>query len=207
MTSAALLYGTALLLGSVHALEPDHVATVTTFAVRRPGARGAISYGIHWAAGHGIAIVAAGATLVLIGARIPETADRLAECMIGFLLIGLGLWSLLRARRAETATAHDCAAARESTRRRASTAIGLVHGLAGTGPVVALLPLAIAASPGHAIAYLAVFALGTIGAMAVYTLTAGHVLRRIMRTPVGRARTATLTGLGTIAVGLAWIVP
>lgn len=94
-----LPYWTALVLGSVHALEADHMAAVTSFAVRRPAPRDAIRFGIQWAIGHGAVVIAAGAVLLFIGLSIPDAATAWLEKIVGGVLILLGGSTMLHAAR------------------------------------------------------------------------------------------------------------
>ena len=85
--------------------------------------------------------------------------------------------------------------------------IGLLHGLAGTGALVALLP-AFAGTRASGLLFLVVFGLGTIGSMALFGATAGHLLAATTR---GRApnHRAALAGAGagfaSVVVGAWWL--
>jgi ABC-type nickel/cobalt efflux system permease component RcnA len=94
-----LPYTTALLLGSVHALEADHMAAVTAFAVRRPAPLAAAGFGVRWAAGHGVAVTAAGALLLVLGLTIPLPATAWLDRSVGLVLIALGVWTAWHASR------------------------------------------------------------------------------------------------------------
>jgi hypothetical protein len=87
------------------------------------------------------------------------------------------------------------------------TAVGLLHGLAGSGGAIALIPLVGFESPGAGIMYLVLFALGTIGGMALYGLLAGLVLGRAAEGSVRIARfVARATGIFTMVVGFVWLL-
>lgn len=214
----ALVYGTALLLGSLHALEPDHMAAVTSFAVRRPRARDSLRFGLRWALGHGGAILVAGTLMIAIGLRLPDAAGHWLERAVGVVLIGLGIWTLSGARELHVhghahhdgtrhAHLHSHALTDEHDHRHGATAIGLLHGLAGTAPAVALVPLTTFDAPVLAIGYLAVFGLGTALGMGLYALIAGVIVGRAAFVSERLARgVARLTGVATIAVGLVWVV-
>lgn len=94
-----LLYGTALVLGSVHALEADHVTAVTAFVARNPGVRNALGFGLRWAAGHGAAVLVIGSALIVLERELPEMLTAGLERLVGAVLIGLGAWTILGARR------------------------------------------------------------------------------------------------------------
>jgi nickel/cobalt transporter (NicO) family protein len=216
--SLFILYSTALLLGSLHAMEADHMAAVTTFAVRRPGVRAAVGFGVRWSAGHGGAIVVIGAGLLLLGVQVPAATTHWLERLVGLVMIGLGVWTVRGAGRlhahrhthgaeVEHTHVHSHALDDGHEHGHAVTAVGMLHGLAGTGSAVALIPVVGSASPAAGILYLVIFALGTIAAMAIYGLLAGLVVGRAADSSVRLARNlARGTGVFTIMIGFVWLI-
>jgi nickel/cobalt transporter (NicO) family protein len=218
MTPLFLTDATALLLGSLHALEADHMAAVTSFAVRRPGPRAAVRFAVRWSAGHGGAIILIGAGLLLLGIQLPATTEHLLERLVGVVMIGLGVWtfrgaSALHAHmhthdgEAPHAHVHSHAVDPEHRHGHAVTAVGLVHGLAGSGAAVALIPVIGFDSPARGILYLVVFAVGTVLAMGVYGLFAGYVVGRSAESSVRLGRMlARTTGVLTVIIGFVWLL-
>ncbi|MBI4521365.1 MAG: sulfite exporter TauE/SafE family protein [Gemmatimonadetes bacterium] len=215
--SYLLPWTTAFVVGLMHSFEPDHLAAVTTFVSRRPGAGMALRFGLQWGAGHAAAVLAAGGVLLVLGIRVPEALTGLLELAVGAVLILLGLWAI-RAARALHAHEHTHA---DGTRHshlhshagneghvhgHGLTLVGALHGLAGTGPVIALLPLTLVESRLAAGAYLAVFGAGTIAGMTLYALLAGLVYGTVAQRSVTLARAlAAITGLAAIVAGGLWI--
>jgi len=218
MTALLVTYATALLLGSLHAFEADHMAAVTAFAVRRPGAREAVRFGVRWSLGHGGAIILVGAGLLLLGLQLPDAAGHWLERFVGVVMIGLGAWTFRGARELHAhAHSHDDgtvhthlhshALTGSHDHRHAATAVGLMHGLAGSGSAVALVPLVGFETAAGGILYLVMFAIGTVGAMALYGLLAGLVVGRTAVQSVRVARTiARVTGALTIMIGFVWLL-
>jgi sulfite exporter TauE/SafE len=216
--SLFILYSTALLLGSLHAMEADHMAAVTSFAVRRPGVRAAVGFGVRWSAGHGGAIVVIGAGLLLLGIQVPDATTHWLERLVGLVMIGLGVWTVHGAGRLHAhphahgdevrhSHLHSHALAGSHEHGHAVTAVGLLHGLAGSGSAVALIPVIGSTSPASGILYLVIFALGTIAAMAVYGMLAGLIVGRAADNSVRLARMlARGTGLFTIVIGFVWLL-
>lgn len=213
----ALPWLTAVVIGLAHSLEPDHVVAVTTFVSRRPGPRAAVRFGLHWGIGHSAAVLVVGGTLVAVGVRVPETLAQLLEFAVGVVLVALGLWVLRNARALHAhehlhadgtrhTHLHSHAAGEGHEHGHAVTFVGALHGLAGTGPVISLLPVALLDSRLAAGTYLALFGLGTIAGMVSYALMAGFLYARMARRSVtlGRAL-AALTGLVSLGVGGFWI--
>jgi nickel/cobalt transporter (NicO) family protein len=213
-----LPYTTALLLGSVHALEADHMAAVTAFAVRRPAPLAAAGFGVRWAAGHGLAVTVVGALLLLLGLTIPLPAAAWLDRSVGLVLIALGLWTAWHASRlhahvhhhhdgVEHAHLHSHAFRAEHDHAHAATMIGALHGLAGAAPAVALLQVARSTSFLQGMSYLATFAVGTALGMALYALLTGWLVGRAAIRSERLARAlGKLTGAGTIAIGVIWLL-
>jgi nickel/cobalt transporter (NicO) family protein len=218
MTPLLLTYSTALLLGSLHALEADHMAAVTSFAVRRPGPRAAVRFAVRWSAGHGGAIILIGAGLLLLGVQLPATAEHWLERLVGVVMVGLGVWTFRGASALHAHThahngepphthVHSHAVDPEHRHGHAVTAVGLVHGLAGSGAAVALIPVIGFDSPARGILYLVIFAVGTVLAMGVYGLFAGYVVGRSAESSVRLGRMlARVTGVLTVVIGFVWLL-
>jgi ABC-type nickel/cobalt efflux system permease component RcnA len=202
---------TALVAGFAHALEPDHMAAVTTFVSRRPRPLEALGFGIRWGLGHSAAIVAVGGVLVLLDLRIPDGVARGLEFGVGGLLLALGLWllwSILHGRAhalAGRGHAHPHGAHHHHD-RGGSLWVGVAHGLAGTAPLIALLPVALTASPAMAAGYLLFFGLGTTVAMGIYALVAGALFHQAgHRFPALAGVLRAATAVGSVALGIAWM--
>lgn len=197
---------TALVAGFAHALEPDHMAAVTTFVSRRPRPLEALGFGVRWGLGHSAAIFAVGVALILLDVHVPEGIVRGLEFGVGGLLTALGLWllwSILHGR------AHALAGggrAHHHHGRGASAWVGVAHGLAGTAPLVALLPVALGGSPWTAGGYLLFFGVGTTLAMGAYALLAGALFHQAgHRFPALAGALRAATALGSVALGIAWM--
>lgn len=222
--------GTALTLGLLHALELDHMLAVTTFVSRRPAPRTAAWFGARWGLGHSVAVLLAGGVLLVSGVRWPERWDAAAEAAVGAVLVGLGAWAIASARKlhlhsaaehgdhshlhlhsgAERPHQHHHASADEARRPHdhgAVTLVGLLHGLAGTSAVVALVPVTLADRVAVGIGYLTAFGVGVTVAMTLFALAAAVAVRtaRARSLDVGRWITRAVGGAG-IVVGVFWIV-
>ena len=199
---------TALIAGFAHALEPDHMAAVTTFVSRRPRPAQAVAFGVRWGVGHSASLLVVGLVLVMLDLRVPERLTRGLEFGVGGMLLGLGIWLLWnvlheRAHRlAERGHPHP----HEHTHAHGSLWVGMAHGLAGTAPLVALLPAALTRSPWQAGGYLLFFGVGTTVAMGLYAVAAGMVFDQAgSRVPALGRTLRTLTALGSAVLGMAWM--
>jgi hypothetical protein len=174
-TTLAIVVVVAILLGLRHASDPDHLAAVTTLVTNGRG--GATRLGLTWGLGHASSLVVLGVPIILWKAYLPDRIEQSAEVTIGFVIVALALWLLVRWRRG--AFAHGHAHLRVPPRRTPVQAygIGLVHGIGGSGGVGVLL---LAAIHSHAIALaaLVLFAGCTAISMAILSTGFGYVLGR-----------------------------
>ncbi len=84
--------------------------------------------------------------------------------------------------------------------------MGAIHGLAGTAPVVALIPVILIPDIWAAVGYLAAFGLGTILGMGSYAALAALAVSKA-GSSIGAARAvAVVTAGASIGVGAWWIV-
>ncbi len=176
VVSAAFALG--FLSGFKHAFEPDHVVAVSTLLHREPKLPKAVRLGLAWGAGHTTTLVVG--VLLVGGLRVQITEAHLGyfELPVAVMLLALGGWALWGA--AARLLAHR-SGAREGVPhshthglpwRRSGWqgyAVGMVHGLAGTG---ALLLLVAATLPTLAagVGYALVFGVGSVLGMAAVTL-------------------------------------
>lgn len=226
---ASLSDGTTLLvvivvsiaLGLRHASDPDHLAAVTTLIAsgKERAARRAGALGFTWGLGHATSLFAFGLPIVLYRAYLPEAVQRLAETAVGFLIVGLAVWLLVRWRRGvfhahahlhgddAHAHAHPHALAHTHPPKTRSPlgayAIGVVHGMGGSAGVGVLL---LSAIPSHALAVasLALFAFCTALSMGLLSTGWGLTLGSA---PARRsfARLAPVIAVVSLAFGV-WYV-
>lgn len=228
-----LTLSTAAMLGFLHAIEVDHMIAVTTFVSRRPALRSAAIFGARWGVGHSVAVLIAGGILVATGLRWPERYDAYGEAAVGLVLVGLGVWALVSARRLHLhppeehgdhahlhVHADGAGHAHEHHHHHGHadpgrvphrhghgiTLVGLLHGLAGTSAVVALLPVTLIQRKVLGLGYLVCFGLGTTAGMMLFAVIAAAAMRQAADRSVRLGRLmAMLVGLAGIGVGLWWI--
>jgi hypothetical protein len=201
-----------LLLGMRHALEPDHLTAVSMLVARdRRAVRGAW-LGAWWGLGHSISLLVVGSALALFHASMPPRLASIFELAVSAMLIALGVRSISRSFAQERdGQSHDRRLCRDHvhvgrwTFATRSLAIGLVHGLAGTGALVALV-VAELPSAGLRIAYMAVFGIGSVLGMALVSGFAGISIARFSRTPRVAKTIVLVTGAFSIALGVRWAV-
>jgi len=212
-----LLLANAFLLGLAHALEPDHMAAVSTFLTRHPGRARAVRFCVRWGVGHMLPLLASVAAVAAVGAVLPARAASSAERAVGGMLLLLGGWVLREAwlGRLHTHThKHDGVAhthlhthlrtpAHEHT--HAVLLVGIVHGLAGSASVMVLALLAGTSSFWVTGAYVVTFSSGVILSMALYGWSAGMLLERVASREASWLRAVqAAAGCCSIALGVYW---
>jgi ABC-type nickel/cobalt efflux system permease component RcnA len=225
--------GTAFLLGLVHAIEVDHMIAVTAFVSTRPALRAAAGFGARWGLGHSLAVLAAGGLLLATGLRWPEGYDAIGEGLVGVMLVAVGLWAMRRARKlhlhppeehgdhlhlhahkgAEQGHGHEHhhsphhAHHHPAPASRGITVVGMLHGLAGTSAVVALVPVTLVDRTAVGLGYLLAFGAGTMLAMTGYAVLAAVAMREATEASVRLGqKLGALVGVGSVVVGGWWVV-
>jgi len=212
-----LLVGVAM--GARHALDPDHLAAVSVLAADAPGPRGGALLGALWGVGHAAALLGTGLVLAAVAAELPVALGDAFELAVAVMLIVLGARALRRAMRdggagptrlhahAGLSHRHAGPSAHVHLARRTMAlrplAVGVVHGLAGSGALTALV-LARLPSAQLRFTYLALFSVGSIAGMCALSGLAGWPLARLARHP--RAARLLLGGVGAASalLGLIW---
>lgn len=223
------ILGLGLLLGMQHALEPDHIAAVSSIASRRSEVADIVKHGLTWGLGHTLTLFAFAGAAIILGHAIPETLSQPMETAVGIMLVGLGAhvwWRLWRDRvhfhphrhddgtvhihahshAGETAPHASAPHAHAHGFRWRTLLVGLMHGMAGSA---ALLVLTVTKAPSAVIglSYIALFGVGSMIGMGL--------LSTVIAVPIAiSARWLTLAnrslqmavGLVTIAIGIHTIV-
>jgi len=183
----------AVLLGLRHAIDPDHIAAITTLVAtgQDHARRQAAALGAWWGLGHAVTLVAFGVPILLFEAYLPESVQRGAETAVAALIVYLAVRLLVRHR-------HRHEHGRHQVRNPfAAFGIGLVHGLGGSAGVGVLL-LAAIPSTTLAVASLVVLAVFTGVSMTMVTTGFGATLAARQGTITAAA---PLLGLLSLAFG------
>jgi hypothetical protein len=210
MFATALLVGGAF--GAKHAFEADHVAAVATLV--ESGERSA-STGAAWGIGHSVPILALGALFLALNVQIPSGIATAFEALVAAILVALGVrviagrealgTSILRHVHDRDADGTDSdhrhltigerrVGLTHSHADEESFAVGIVHGLAGSGGVVVALAAA-APTLVDGIGFLIGFAVASVLSMALASWGWSRA--------VGQTGTLRLVaGLASVAVGM-----
>jgi hypothetical protein len=183
-------------LGLRHATDADHLVVVFALVQREPGVWRAARIAALWGAGHTVAFLALGLLIVLAEVRIPEAFEHGAELLVALMLIGFGIWHLVRSR--GTGAGESMPSVAGASAR--PLVIGLVHGLAGSAGIALLAATTIGSRP-LAFAYLGLVALGTVIGMVVLTVLMSRPVSWTMRRE-GCLRSAITVVAAMLSIGL-----
>ncbi len=217
-----LLAGVAA--GALHVVAgPDHLAAVTPLAMREP-LRGART-GAVWGLGHATGVIVLGAIGALANSFVHvQSLAAWSEFLVGIALLGIGLWAL---RQSQTFVVHSHAHLHEQVssdghehvhvhvrhathaegahkhHSHAAFGVGLLHGAAGTGHLLGVVP-SLMLPPAQAAVYLLSYGAAAVASMSAFGLGVGHLGRRVRP---GMLR-ALMVASGVFASGLGvfWMI-
>ena len=211
---------TGLAAGAVHVIGgPDHLLAMAPTAFQQP--KLALRNGISWGIGHSIGIIALSLIAITLKDLVHlEKMSFFAELIVGVLLLVLGFWAIKTSLGLKIHThqhqhqhqkldhshkhfhLHFRGNKKHGKHSHAFTSLGMLHGLAGTSHLLAVLP-ALALSQTGALFYIFSYLIGSIISMSIIvlamsfaTMKAGkNFLPIIMRT----------IGIFSVLTGLFWI--
>jgi hypothetical protein len=180
-----------------HAFEPDHLLAVGNLISRRDTLAEALRDGVYWGLGHTTTLVAVG-SIILLG-RVTVFNSGYFEAAVGLMLVIMGVSRLLDQRREAAKVRPGVAPS------RAAYAVGLLHGLAGSGALV-LLVMSEIRDPWLSVLYFLVFGIGSIlGMFIVAGLCSVPFTKRMKINRVLKFSTVTLSSLLCIGYG-GWMI-
>lgn len=211
--------------GVIHVLSgPDHLVAVAPLAARHRYGRW--KAGLLWGLGHTWGVWLMAIVAIALKQVIPlDSISSLSERLVGITLIFIGIVSLRRAltlkvhyhehehdgiRHAHFHVHEQAHDTRETPRHRHShvpMGVGLLHGIAGSAHLVAVLPALALPSLAAGVAYVGGYGVGTIAAMTAFSWAVGHVVgTRLAR--YARAYNFALAALAgaALTVGVVWVI-
>jgi len=196
----------AALLGLRHAMDPDHIAAMTTLVASGRGRapRSAARLGAWWGAGHALTLVLFGIPILLAERLLPERLQQGAETAVAALIVFLGLRLIVRWRHGYFdlhAHPHPDRQHRHQVRTPAGAfGVGLVHGMGGSAGVGLLL---LAAIPSETVAVASLLLLAVFTGASMTLVTMGFGLTLSSRPVVAASNTLVpVLGAGSLAFGL-----
>jgi cytochrome c biogenesis protein CcdA len=175
-----LLY--AVYEGFIHAFEPDHVLAVSNIVSQRDRIILAVKDGLFWGLGHTSTIFLIGIIMILFRVQVSNISFSYFEAVVGLMLIVVAVLRFYIFWRSELPAVyvhrhevehngtneqlHTHFHLKNNHLHKTSYGIGIVHGLAGSGPLVLLIMTQIE-STINSLLYLVVFGAGSMLGMAL----------------------------------------
>jgi len=176
LSGSSVLIVAAILSGMVHAFDIDHLVTVATFSSTGGSRKNSIRFCAHWATGHGATILALAVLVYITGVNLPTRFFEFAESLVGVVLIALGVW-VWRSIYQRQFSAKGANIPPPNLRRK-PFAIGTLHGLAGSAPVL-LAFLVDVHKPLVGLGLILLFVAGVFLSMIGVGVLLGSVFRRV----------------------------
>ncbi|WP_222983831.1 sulfite exporter TauE/SafE family protein [Flagellimonas meishanensis] len=191
---------TAGLIASIlHVITgPDHLAAVAPFAIESK--RKAWKIGLFWGIGHLVGMMAIGLLFAIFKEIVPiDEISKYSEQLVGFVLVGIGVWALFRIFRkknkhdhlhihAENPPVihshehqHDNGTHQHTHQKKlgqnhlASFSVGVLHGLAGVSHFLLFLPVLGFETQFDSVSYIIGFGIGILVAMVTFAFVMGKV--------------------------------
>lgn len=208
-------------LGLLHALDADHVMAVSTLSSRKTGILNSFKHSAHWALGHAGMLIMIGMLLFGLGVTIPASFQHAAEASVGVLLMVMGVWCLwhfkknpLRLkvhRHGDVVHSHLILSEEKNTDHAKSAKhtpvlIGMLHGLAGSAPALALVPIVMQGQLTVALTYLVVFSLGVLISMVMFGAMLGQLQVKLQHFNVKLYQASRyLIASASVLLGSVWL--
>lgn len=217
----------------IHVLVgPDHLAAVLPFAVEHK--KSSWKIGLSWGLGHLAGMLLIGVLFMLFKQFLPpiETVSTSSELLVGFVLVGIGIWAIYRIRNHNKvhqhphyhenigdfhihSHEHNADHVHSHTHVKAvksgmlgSFSVGVLHGFAGVAHFILFLPMLKFESALQSLNYIVGFGLGTVFAMTSFALLIG-----VFAFKTGQSKNSKLftvirysAALIAVVVGVYWIM-
>ena len=219
------------LLGMRHAVEADHIAAVASLATKTTSARQGVRQGMAWGLGHTLTLFLFGSLVLFAVNIIPDKIVNGLEFAVGLMLIVLGIDVLRRvykervhfhAHRHGVEKTHFHAHSHKGENKRShnpsahkhehtqgfpirALLVGLMHGMAGSAALI-ILTLQTMTSPWLGLIYIALFGLGSIAGMGLFSLVIVLPLRAARHMTWLYNGLQTSVGVATIALGIFTVI-
>eukprot|EP00644_Phytophthora_capsici_P017068 jgi/Phyca11/12104/fgenesh1_pm.PHYCAscaffold_96_\ len=217
--SVGKIISTGLLLGIVHVLTgPDHLSALA--AMSNGGSWRAFALGLRWGCGHSLGLIIMTAIFFAAGQTIDlDATGEYLNYVVGVFMIALGLWTGRNTRQAKpdetiegpttfkTKYCSNFSFENPLMQKVAALCVGIVHGIAGPGGILGVLPAVVLNNWGKSTAYLGSFCAASIFIMGVFAAVYGEITRRLGgNTPVMDFRVGMCSSAFSFIVGCLWIV-
>lgn len=185
-----------MMFGVLHAFDADHVVSMASFVDQKSKTKHMLKYAAKWGFGHGGILFVLAAFLIFIGYQLPHWFVYYTEVFVGVVLIYLGirLWRMV------SKQAHDL---KNQSHEHTPLFIGMLHGVAGSAPILALLPNM---AESQFLLHIGLFSAGCLLGMFCFGLALALFQGQLkkLRREISNGFTRLLS-LSTIGLGTFWL--
>ncbi len=181
-----LLFILAITIGIRHAFEPDHMAAVLTVSTQSNSLSATAKQGAIWGVGHTITLFIFSMVLMGLNIKIDGSVFVLFEFVIGLVLILMGLDVINKSKilffgdENKNAKSSITPKNDETKLSLKLLSVGLLHGAAGSGVIIALVTTTID-SIYLKFTYIALFSVGLIISMSLLSILMAIPFHRKMK--------------------------
>lgn len=165
-------------LGLVHALDADHIAAVSVLSAEKTNIHKSVGFAFQWSAAHALILLLMSFLLYFLGESLPQQISAYAEQLVGVMLITLGVFMVYRMQRYRIQLSfhshdgymphahwHAPQKSDQPAHKHKAALVGGLHGMAGSAPLMATIPLVKSAGLVEIIVMVSVFSVGVFIAM------------------------------------------
>lgn len=156
-----------LILGCFHALEADHMVTVSLLILDKGSLKKSMKLAVQWGLGHSLTLLILAGLMIYLDSTLKAFIGGSAEQMVGAAMIFLGMVVFYQEIKKTSGTeqfGHSHARLTGSV----LFGMGVLHGTAGSASIFLLIPVTLTQSIGSVLAYVSLFSLGMILTMGLY---------------------------------------
>jgi len=183
-------------LGLLHAMDADHIMAVSVLISNKKDQRKSgnlariLRFCFAWAIGHGCTFLFLSAIFIFLGVKLPNVVSHWAEKLIGLILVSAGtgiLWNIFTKKINFYIHSHNDIThvhllnKDEKYHNHKPVLVGITHGVAGSAPILALMPTIESNSAWSSFVYSVLFSLGVLFTMIVFGFCFGHLQNFLAR--------------------------
>jgi nickel/cobalt transporter (NicO) family protein len=157
------------LLGCLHALEADHIVTVSNLVLNKESLKKSMRLAFQWSLGHSLTLTILALLVFSLDSAFVALMSSSAEQMVGLVMIFLGLIVFFQELKQDSRFKKLGHKHAEFSGRQIF-GVGVLHGIAGSASIFLLIPVALTKSIFGVLSYVALFCLGMILTMGLYGL-------------------------------------
>lgn len=156
-----------LLLGCLHALEADHLVTVSNLVLNKNSLKNSLRLALQWALGHSFTLLVLSGLVFSLNSAFTAMMSASAERMVGATMIFIGMVVFFQELR-QSARLKNFGHKHLEYSGSTLFGIGVLHGIAGSASIFLLIPVALTKSIFSVFTYVGLFCCGMIITMGLY---------------------------------------